>query len=78
MVSFSVAESDRETELTVKTATSPGGPLYGIAQTNQGLLFFGGGIPLKLNGNFVGAVGVSGGQVDQDVAIANAAVAGLK
>jgi uncharacterized protein GlcG (DUF336 family) len=60
-----------------KTATSPGGPLYGIQQTNNGLLFFGGGVPLKSGGNYVGALGVSGGTVDQDVSIATAAAAAL-
>jgi len=59
-------------------ATSPGGPLYGIGQTNQGLIFFGGGMPLKQNGVFVGALGVSGGAVDQDVQVANAGVASFK
>jgi len=59
-------------------ATSPGGSLYGIERTNNGLIFFGGGVPLKAGGAFVGAIGVSGGTSDQDVAIANAAAASLK
>jgi len=59
-------------------ATAPGGALYGIQATNNGLLFFGGGVPLKLAGNYVGALGVSGGTVEQDVQIANAAAAALK
>jgi uncharacterized protein GlcG (DUF336 family) len=60
-------------------ATSPGGPLYGIERTNSGLLFFGGGVPIKTTGGvFVGSLGVSGGTADQDVQIANAAAASLK
>jgi len=59
-------------------ATACGGPLYGIQQTNSGLLFFGGGVPLKSGGTFVGALGVSGGSVDQDVQVATAAAAALK
>jgi len=59
-------------------ATSPGGALYGIQSTNNGLIFFGGGVPLKLNGSFVGALGVSGGTVDQDTTIANAAASSLR
>jgi len=62
-------------------ATSPGGSLYGIAQTNNGLVFFGGGVPLKVGGatgQYIGALGVSGGTVEQDVAIASAAAASLK
>ena len=78
MVSSGARGGDDRVGLIDGIATSPGGPLYGIAQTNQGLLFFGGGIPLKSNGQFVGALGVSGGSVEEDVAIANAAVAGLK
>jgi len=58
-------------------ATSPGGALYGIQSTNNGLLFFGGGVPLKIGGNFVGSLGVSGGTVDQDQTIANAAAQSL-
>ncbi|KAE9986652.1 hypothetical protein EG327_004216 [Venturia inaequalis] len=59
--------------------TSPGGPLYGecIQTTNSGLLFFGGGVPLKVGGNFVGSLGISGGTVDQDQTIANAAAQSL-
>jgi len=59
-------------------ATSPGGPLYGIERTNNGLIFFGGGVPLKLGGQFIAAIGVSGGTAAEDVQIANAAAATLK
>jgi uncharacterized protein GlcG (DUF336 family) len=50
----------------------------GIASTNNGLIFFGGGYPLKSESQFIGSVGVSGGSVEQDVAIASAAAASLK
>lgn len=49
----------------------PGQPLYGLAHSQQipvGL--FGGGIPLKAKNQVVGAVGVSGGTVDEDVLVA--------
>ena len=36
------------------------------------LVIFGGGVPLVVDGQLVGAVGVSGGSADQDVAIASA------
>jgi uncharacterized protein GlcG (DUF336 family) len=49
-----------------------------MGQTNGGLIFFGGGVPLSIGGKFVGAVGVSGGTVAEDIAVANAGVAGLK
>jgi len=38
---------------------------------------FGGGIPLDTSGTIIGAIGVSGGTVDQDVEVAQAGVAGL-
>jgi uncharacterized protein GlcG (DUF336 family) len=52
----------------------PGGPLFGIHASNQGrLIIFAGGIPLKIDGLVVGAVGVSGGTIDQDQEVALAA-----
>jgi uncharacterized protein GlcG (DUF336 family) len=54
----------------------PGQPLFGINTTNGGrIVIFGGGIPLTRDGNVVGAVGVSGGTVDQDTEVAEAGVA---
>lgn len=56
----------------------PGQPLYGIQASNQGhLVIFPGGIPLTENGMIVGAVGVSGGTVDQDHDVAAAGAASL-
>jgi cob(I)alamin adenosyltransferase len=43
-----------------------GQPLFGITNANERIIIFGGGQPLR-NGNMViGAIGVSGGTVDQD------------
>ncbi|EPZ52556.1 GlcG/HbpS family heme-binding protein [Alicyclobacillus acidoterrestris] len=54
---------------------STDGELYGIHATNHGrVVIFGGGIPLHQNGRIVGAVGVSGGSVNEDVQVAEAAV----
>jgi uncharacterized protein GlcG (DUF336 family) len=54
----------------------PGQPLFGITASNQGrLIIFAGGIPLKAAGTVVGAVGVSGGLVDQDQQVAEAGAA---
>jgi uncharacterized protein GlcG (DUF336 family) len=56
----------------------PGGPLYGIAVSNEGrVIVFPGGIPLKQGQEIVGAIGVSGGEVDQDHAVAEAGAAAL-
>lgn len=55
--------------------SQPGGPIYGIEATNGGLVSFGGGFPLiAADGTVIGAVGVSGGMVDQDEAVAEAVV----
>ena len=54
----------------------PGASLYGIEASNQGrLIVFAGGIPLVSGGRVVGAVGVSGGSVEQDQAVAEAGAA---
>jgi len=56
----------------------PGGSSPGLEQTNGGLVVFAGGIPLiDASGSLIGAVGVSGGAVAQDLDIAEAAVAAL-
>jgi uncharacterized protein GlcG (DUF336 family) len=56
----------------------PGGDLYGIAVSNHGrVIVFPGGIPLKQGDEVIGAIGVSGGQVDQDHAVAEAGVGAL-
>ncbi|MEU0741378.1 heme-binding protein [Streptomyces sp. NPDC006134] len=58
--------------------SQPGGPVYGIEHSNGGLVTFGGGLPITdEDGDVVGAVGVSGGDVGQDTAVAEA-VAGAK
>ena len=54
--------------------SQPGMPLYGIEETNGGLIVFGGGVPIFSEGYFIGAVGVSGGSVDQDIQVATAGV----
>lgn len=50
-----------------------GGQFFGIHASNNGrIMIFAGGIPLKRNGEVVGAIGVSGGSGDQDHAVAEA------
>ncbi len=54
----------------------PGQPLFGINTTNGGrIVIFAGGIPLMRDGSVVGAIGVSGGTVDEDEEVAEAGVA---
>jgi uncharacterized protein GlcG (DUF336 family) len=51
----------------------PGAPAPGLELTNGGLAPFGGGIPLKgPDGEIIGALGISGGTVAQDVEVARA------
>ncbi|MDT0648992.1 GlcG/HbpS family heme-binding protein [Autumnicola edwardsiae] len=51
--------------------SQPGESLYGIEHSNAGLITFPGGVPIKdINGDIIGAIGVSGGAVDQDHEVA--------
>lgn len=57
----------------------PGQPLYGIEASNNGLILFAGGVPLVDKNNvIIGAIGVSGGSVDEDESVALAGAAALK
>lgn len=59
--------------------SQPGKDLYGIEISNGGLISFGGGLVIKdKNGDIIGAVGVSGGTVKQDIAVAQAGLDALK
>ena len=68
---------DKSTALLAELA-EPGEPLYGIQESNEGkVVIFGGGIPVVVDGSIVGAVGASAGTVEQDIAVAAAAVAAM-
>ncbi len=56
--------------------SQPGEMCFGIHASNDlRVIIFGGGIPLQRGGKITGAIGVSGGTVDQDVEVAGAGVA---
>jgi uncharacterized protein GlcG (DUF336 family) len=56
----------------------PGGSLYGITTSNHGqVITFPGGVPIRSGEEIIGAVGVSGGSVDQDQSVAEAALEGF-
>ncbi len=58
--------------------SQPGGSLYQIEHSNDGLITFPGGIPIKeSDGTVIGAIGVSGGSVEDDHAVAQAGVSAL-
>lgn len=51
--------------------TQPGGIIYNIEHSNDGLITFPGGVPVKNEqGKVIGAIGVSGGTIEQDHEIA--------
>ena len=53
--------------------SQPGGSLYNIEHSNDGLITFPGGLPLKnSDGDIIGAIGVSGSTVEDDHAVAEA------
>lgn len=55
--------------------TQPGNSLYGLQTTDEGrIVIFGGGYPLERDSEVVGAIGVSGGAVEQDRDVAEAGV----
>lgn len=57
----------------------PGQPLFGIQNSNsdKGIIIFGGGIPLYKDNILVGAIGVSGSTVPNDIKVAEAGLAGI-
>ncbi|PIE63783.1 MAG: PduO protein [Desulfobacterales bacterium] len=60
-------------------ASQVGKPLYGIEVSNNGLVIFAGGVPLVDSNNvIIGAIGVSGGSVDEDETVAMAGAAAIK
>jgi uncharacterized protein GlcG (DUF336 family) len=59
--------------------SQPGGALYNIEHSNDGLISFPGGIPIEdKEGYIIGAIGVSGSTVDNDHAVAQAGVETLE
>ncbi len=57
----------------VGSLSQPGGSLYNIEHSNNGLITFPGGIPIKnAQGEIIGAIGVSGSSVENDHTVAEA------
>jgi uncharacterized protein GlcG (DUF336 family) len=60
----------------LSTMAQSGKPLFGINSTNhERVVIFAGGMPVKRGDNVIGGVGASGGTVDQDQKVVDAAVA---
>src|SRR5436309_11766146 len=50
-----------------------GGQFFGIHVSNHGrIMIFAGGIPIRMDGKVIGAIGVSGGSGEQDQSVAEA------
>lgn len=81
VTSIDIANNKAYTSWALKCGTDemaeviqPGQSLYGLNLTNNAkIICFGGGFPIKVDGQIVGAIGVSGGTVEEDMAIAKAA-----
>lgn len=81
LASVEISANKAYTAVALKMPTSdlaklaqPGQPLFGI-QNSSKVVIFGGGIPIVSDGKIIGAIGVSGGSVDQDVECAKAGLA---
>jgi len=60
------------------TLAQSGEPLFGIQESNSGkVVIFGGGVPIVSGGKIIGAVGTSAGTIEQDIEVAQAAIAAL-
>ncbi len=62
---------------TIGTLSQPGGALYNIEHSNNGLISFPGGLPIMDGDTVIGAIGVSGSSVEDDHAVAQAGVDAL-
>ncbi|KRB86558.1 cobalamin adenosyltransferase [Sphingomonas sp. Root710] len=70
---FTARAFDMATDDLAKMAQS-GKPLFGIDSTNRDrIVIFGGGVPIRDGDTVIGAVGASGGTVDQDNEVVEAA-----
>lgn len=80
LVSHELATQKAWTAVALKTSTSdlaekilPGQSLYGLQNTPK-VCCIGGGVPIWKDTLLLGAIGISGGTVEQDCAIAQAAI----
>lgn len=58
--------------------SQPGQPLFNIEHSNNGLITFPGGVPIKnASGEIIGAIGVSGSSVENDHTVAEAGASAI-
>ena len=59
--------------------SQPGGALYNIEHSNNGLISFPGGVPIQNSGGeIIGGIGVSGSTVEDDHAVATAGAEAIR
>lgn len=80
LISVSLSLNKAYTSVATKMSTEnlselilPGKPLYTL-ENIKNISAVGGGIPIIICGNIVGAIGVSGGSVEEDILIAKSAL----
>lgn len=73
LVSFDVAVKKAYSSTAVKMSTlklqklaQPGGTFYGVESANDKIITIGGGIPLTMDGELIGGLGISGGTGEED------------
>lgn len=84
--SVSIANDKAFTAAALKKGThvltdkvKPDCDLFGLNLTNNNrIITFGGGLPILFDGDVIGGVGVSGGSVEEDMKVANAALSILE
>lgn len=84
--SIDIATNKAYTSVALKTSTDAladlckeSGSLFGLTTCDKGrLVVFGGGFPIKCDGQIIGGIGVSGGTVEEDMIVANAGLAAIE
>lgn len=82
LVSIKVSQDKAYTACALKCPTSdladltkPGDSLWSLDSSGDGrIICFGGGYPIKVDGKVIGAIGISGGTAEEDMAVATYAL----
>lgn len=82
LASVNISRNKAYTSAALETPThelaepsQPGNSLYGLQTTDDNrIVVFGGGFPLERDGEIVGTIASSGGQVDEDMTVARAGI----
>jgi uncharacterized protein GlcG (DUF336 family) len=83
LASSEIAQNKAYTAMSMKMATGdlaayvqPGAPFFGLnSAQSRPFVTFGGGVPITVDGEVVGSIGVAGGSAEQDHDVASAGAA---